>query len=86
MVRKRLRVYSNDLPDETENQVNLSFSQIRGTNVDYRATNSLGGIDNQVLIFCDFEGIQLWTFVNGSFINGSFHCIVDKFANKITRA
>jgi len=69
----------HNLPDETENQVGLSFNEISGSNVDNVATNRLGGVDGEGLVFGDSEGVEV-LLVNDAFINGFGNSIVDEFA------
>jgi hypothetical protein len=70
----------NDLPNETKDKMGLSLDQILVTNVDDVATNSLGGVDCQCLIFNDSERIQIG-LVQDTLINSIRDSIVNQFAN-----
>lgn len=55
---------SDDLPNQTQNQVLPAFDKVLGTNVDYRASDTLGGGDNDVVIFSHLESVE-WTGLAG---------------------
>lgn len=41
------KTYSNNLPEETENQVRFAFAQIVSVDIDDIATNRLGRVQGQ---------------------------------------
>lgn len=41
-----------------------AFDKVLGTNVDYRASDTLGGGDNDVVIFSHLESVE-WTGLAG---------------------
>jgi len=74
---------SDDLPDETEDQVSLSINKILSTDVDDIATNTLGGVDAKGLVFANTESVKV-LLVNHTFVNGVWNGIIDEFAKNET--
>lgn len=72
--------HSNDLPDQPEDEVNLTLHQILCTNVDNVAADGLGRVDTQVLILCDLEGVEVGALVDGSLVNCALDGRVNEFA------
>jgi hypothetical protein len=70
------------LPDEPKSKMHLSFDQIVGTNVNNIATNSLGGVNAQVLVFCDLEVVEFSTLVKSSLIDCARNSNVDQLAHQ----
>jgi hypothetical protein len=74
---------SDDLPNETKDKMLAAFRDITRSDVDHGASNTLGGRNNDVVVFSNLEGIQrfswLW-FVENSRINGVSYGVVNEFA------
>jgi hypothetical protein len=74
---------SDDLPDETEDQVSLSIDKILSPDVDDVATDTLGGVDAKGLVLDNTESVKV-LLVNHAFINSVWNSIIDKFAKNET--
>jgi hypothetical protein len=48
-----------------------SFGNIRGSDIDNGTSNTLCGCDDDIVVFCDLEGIQ-WLCSTGGFVDGWF--------------
>ena len=74
---------SDDLPNETKDKMLAAFRDISRPDVDNGASNTLGGCNDDVVIFSDLESIQrfswLW-FVENSCINCVSHGVIDELA------
>ena len=74
---------SDDLPNETKNKMLSAFRDITGSDVDHGASNTLGGCNNDVVVFSDLESVQrfswLW-FVENSRINCVSNGVIDELA------
>lgn len=71
--------YTDDLPDQTEDQVRLAVDQVLGTDVDDVATDGRGGVEHQRLVLVDGVHVQL-LLVDGTLVNGIGHGRVDQLA------
>ena len=72
-------MYLDDLPYDTHDKVGTTLNQILWANVDNVATNGLGGVDAENLVFSNAEGIELG-LVDHTFVDGVWDCIVDQLA------
>lgn len=74
----------DDLPNQTKNQMLSSFDDILRTNVDNRASNSLGRVDDNVVVFNHLEVVYLFGGVQDTLINSIRDGIVDKLTKDET--
>ena len=74
---------SDDLPNETKDKMFAAFRDIRRSDVDHGASNTLGGCNDDVVVFSDLESIQrfswLW-LVENSRINCVGYGVIDELA------
>jgi hypothetical protein len=73
---------SDDLPDQAQDQVLPNFNKISTADVDNRTSNALGGVDDNVVVFCHVESIQFldlfaWP-VQYTFVNSVRDAVVDE--------
>jgi len=69
----------DDLPDETEKKMGLSFDKILGTNVDNIAADGLRGHDAEILVLDNSEVVQV-LLVDHTLVNSIRDGIVNQFA------
>lgn len=78
----------DDLPDKTKDQMFTGFHNILRPNVNHRAPNRLGRVDDNVVVFDHLELIDgllgLATNVQYTFIDRIRHRIVDQFTQNET--
>lgn len=74
----------DDLPNETENQVLTTFNKILGTNVNNRASDSLGRVDNDIVVLGHLEIVDLLSSIENTLIDGVRHSVVDEFTQNQT--
>lgn len=78
---------TDDLPDQAEYKMFTAFSDITGSNVDDRAANSLGGCDDNIVVFGHLESIKGFprsSFVEDTGINRFGDGVVDELAKNQT--
>jgi len=73
---------SDDLPNETKDEMLAALRDISRSDVDHRASNTFGRRNNDVVVLGDLESVQrfpwLW-FVENSRINCVRNGVVDEF-------
>ena len=57
-INLRQETTTNNLPNETEDQVLSPLNDIRGADVDHRASNVFRRCDNNVVVLCHLESVQ----------------------------
>ena len=73
---------SDNLPDETEDQMLSALLDVLRTDVNHRAPDGLGGRDNDVVVLSHLEGINLFAWsglVQNSHIDRIRDRIIDEF-------
>lgn len=74
---------SNDLPDETENEMLPNLDNVTSTNVDDGAANTLGRLDDNVVVFSHLKGIEiLGPFprrIQDTFVDSVRDTVIDEF-------
>ena len=74
---------SDDLPDETEDEMLSALCEIGGTDIDNGASNTLRTSNDNVIVLCDLESIQRllrgW-FIKNTEIDSVWDRIIDEFA------
>lgn len=74
----------DDLPNESKNQVLTTFNKILGTNVNNRASDSLGRVDNDIVVFSHLEAVDLLSSIEDTLIDGVRDGVVDEFTHNQT--
>jgi hypothetical protein len=73
---------SDDLPNEPKDKMLAALRDIRRSDVDHRASDTLGGSNNNVVVLGDLESVQsfswLW-FVEDTRINCVGDGVIDEF-------
>jgi len=69
---------SNDLPDETKDQMLATLCKVRRPNVDHGTADTLGRSDDDIVVFGDLESIK-W-FFGGRFVE---HARIDSIGDGI---
>lgn len=73
---------SNDLPDETEDEMLTDLNDVSSTNIDDGTANTLGGFNDKVVVLGHLKRIESLglaaSYVEDSFVNGVRHTIVDQ--------
>lgn len=62
---------SNDLPDQTENQVLPAFVEIGSSDVDNRETERFGGSDDKIVVLSHLEVVESSRFLGRRHGGGS---------------
>lgn len=82
---------SNDLPDESEDEMFGSVGDIGRTDVDDRASDTIGRGDDDVVVLCDLEGVESFGlsledggFVENSLVDGVGNGVVDELGENET--
>lgn len=79
---------TDNLPNQTQNQMLPDLDDIASTNVHNRAPNTLGGLNNDVVVLAHLEGIEVlgllsWP-VQNSLVNGVRDTVVDELGKHKT--
>lgn len=73
---------ADDLPNEAKNKMLTDFDNITGTNIHNRATDTLGGLDDDVVVLAHLEGIEVLCLlsrdVHNSLVDGVGDAVVDQ--------
>jgi len=79
---------ADNLPDQTQNKMFSNLDDISTTNVDNRATNTLGRLNNNVVVFCHLEGVKVLGLSSGkveyTLIDGIGDTVVDELGKHQT--
>lgn len=78
---EKRRIYLDDLPDQSEDQVGSSSHDILSINVDDIAPNGAGRVEHEGVVFRDLHGV-ISLLVDGALINGVWDSVVDQFAEE----
>lgn len=74
---------ANNLPDQTENQVLLGLHDVAAANVDNRTTDTLGRLDDNVVVLRHVEIVQrlelLADPIHNTLVNCIRYTVVDEF-------
>lgn len=73
----------DDLPDKTQNEMFPSINEILRTDVDDGATDTFGGSDDDVVVFCHLKSIgsfSAFAYVEHTLVDGVWYGIVDELA------
>jgi hypothetical protein len=74
----------DNLPDKSKNQVLTTFHKILGTNVNNRASDSLGRVDHDIVVLGHLEAVDLLASIKNTLINGVRNGVVDEFTQNQT--
>lgn len=72
----------NNLPDQAQDEVFSDLNDITRTDIHDRASYTLGRLDNDIVVFCHVEGIEVFDLASGdvehTLIDGVRNTIVDE--------
>lgn len=73
---------ANDLPDQTKDKMLANLDDVASTNVDDGATDTLGRLDDDVVVLAHLESIQVFSLLSGhvhnSLVDGVGYAVVDE--------
>jgi len=69
----------DDLPDESEDQMLAPFDQVLTANVDDAATDCLGRINHNIVVFGHLKRVH-WRLVQYTLVNGVRNSSIDQLA------
>lgn len=79
---------TDNLPDETEDEMFSDLNDISSANVDDGATNSLCGLNDNVVVLAHLEGVEIFglfaRYVENSFVDCVGDAVVDELGQHQT--
>lgn len=79
---------TDDLPDKAKDQVLADLDDVASTNVNDGAADTLGGLDNDVVVLAHLESIEVLCLLSGhvhdSLVDGVGHAVVDELGKDET--
>jgi len=73
---------ANDLPDETKDEMFSDLNDVAGANVHDRASDALGGLNDNVVVLAHLEGVEIFCLLAGqvenSLVNGIRDAVIDQ--------
>ena len=77
-----MKTHSNDLPQESQNNVLPALSEDMRVHIDHMTTNCFGRSDSQSKVLMSLKQRKLGAFVNNSGVNGIRNSKIDQGAEK----